>query len=111
MAFMRDLRFEIRNGKCHFPGIDWGYGDSEPVLVEMVGNYIVAKKPTCGCWESRGQSGTYPAQWYLFRFRWDGGSMRVDKELEEVQPGHKWHATKKRLIAKAHELARKEIGR
>ena len=77
------------------------------------GWYGVIHRPSCTTWISLGETGTYPAAYYLVWLpeadfdewgtrTWAAGQIH---RLEEEEPGKQWHAKKRQLIDEANHLA------
>jgi len=111
---LENMGFVIRDdGRLHFPGVEFGYGNALPVQVARKGKYLVARTPPRRNWSGVGLSPEYSRAEYLLveigpdnLGRSGGGEwFRVVKIIEKVEPGAKWQAEARRLVAKMEELA------
>jgi hypothetical protein len=111
LSALDGLWFAIEGDRLHFTGVSFGYGDSDPHLVARRSNWLVARKPSTSDWSCRGQSASYPAEWYLFEVQQIGDRSdcyRVVRTHAECQPGRAWRRVRDRLIDEMNALAADE---
>jgi hypothetical protein len=102
------FHFRFRDDRVVFLGLDWGYGDSQPWLVDRTDRYLVMRVGGCRNWAGNYTKPVYTlAQWFLLEYAVD--SKRVDltvvKVIEECAPGSDWRKAKARLLRKMSKLS------
>jgi len=102
---MIPAKYDIVDGnRLSNRGISYGYGDSNPDLIKQGKHYAVVRQRGVQDFESRSQSGYYPAEWFLVKYHMEGEKFVITKVVEQAEPGRKWHACKKAMIKKMEEL-------
>jgi hypothetical protein len=108
---LKGLPIEMRGDRVHFPGVNWGYGDSDPYLVGKTAHYMVVRRKGVTDWESRGSSSYNAAEWILLEIRVERGQLRVVSDEITETPGRQWRKARTQLLAEMEELERKHHGR
>lgn len=106
---LKDFTFWITDHqRVHFPGVSFGYGDSDPRLVALDKHYLVMRKPGTHEWSSRGTTGYYGAEWSLIEYvKIHSERFKVVRVLEERRPGRAWRKAKAELIERMLRLETK----
>lgn len=102
--------FSIDRDRARFPGLSFGYGDSDPFIIARTKHFMVLRKKPTTNWSSRGASSSYPAKYWLVEYdkhpKWKDKHV-VLEDIEEVEPGHGWKAEQARLIERMNNLEAK----
>ena len=106
-----DFNFHFDGDRLRTPGINWGYGDSDPHLVGRTSHFMVIRKAGNMDWSGRGASEYYPTTYILCSYKNDKRKDFKDRfnaeEIEKVEPGRKWRSAKEQLLKKMAGLESK----
>lgn len=101
-------RICIDGNRMRFPGMSFGYGDSDPFVIANSGDFYVIRIPGTREWYQLGSSEYYPARWMLVRIYVDAkGDARANCVMEE-RPGRHWHKCMHKLITEMERCIAEE---
>lgn len=106
---MKGHTFRFKGNRLHFPGVTFGYGDSNPYLIDREGNWVVVRKPASQEWAELGRTAVYPAEWWLLRVEpvvKHDGLFQVVEVVAKREPGRFWRRCRFELVEAMYEAAR-----
>jgi len=83
------LRLEV-------PGVNFGYGDSNPIVVRAGTNYLLVQVKGVQDWSGRGESKYYPPEFHIYKRHTVGRSHQVESpRLEKIRELWEFKYTRK----------------
>lgn len=100
MLGLNGCRFRIDRNRLRFPGVSFGYGDSDPYLIAAsgTGRFMVVRTPSVREWISIAHSAYFPARWALIETKKDGDGYRLLNTIREETPGRLWRRIRDELV-------------